>query len=32
MTGMKVYNMKGAEVGTMELNDSVFGAKKYPHR
>ena len=27
MTGMKVYNMKGAEVGTMELNDSVFGVE-----
>ena len=27
MTGMKVYNMKGAEVGTMELNESVFGVE-----
>lgn len=27
MTGMKVYNMKGAEVGTMDLNDSVFGVE-----
>ena len=27
MTGIKVYNMKGAEVGTMELDDSVFGVE-----
>ena len=27
MTGIKVYNMKGAEVGTMDLNDSVFGVE-----
>lgn len=25
MATVKVYNMEGAEVGTMELNDSVFG-------
>ena len=25
MTGIKVYNMKGAVVGEMELNDNVFG-------
>ncbi len=25
MASVKVYNMKGVEVGTMELNDSVFG-------
>ncbi|MBQ8885852.1 MAG: 50S ribosomal protein L4 [Clostridia bacterium] len=27
MTGIKVYNMQGAEVGTMELADSVFGVE-----
>ena len=27
MTGIKVYNMKGAVVGEMELSDSVFGAE-----
>ena len=25
MTAIKVYNMSGSEVGTMELNDNVFG-------
>lgn len=27
MTGIKIYNMKGSEVGTMELNDNVFGVE-----
>ena len=27
MASVKVYNMKGAEVGSIELNDSVFGAE-----
>ena len=27
MTEVKVYNMKGSEVGTMELNEKVFGAE-----
>ena len=27
MTGIKVYNMNGSEVGTMELNDNVFGVE-----
>ncbi len=27
MTGIKVYNMSGSQVGTMELNDSVFGVE-----
>ena len=26
MAAIKVYNMQGSEVGTMELNDSVFAA------
>ena len=27
MANVKVYNMKGAEVGELELNDSVFGVE-----
>ena len=27
MANVKVYNMKGAEVGEIELNDSVFGVE-----
>ena len=27
MAAIKVFNMKGSEVGTMELNDSVFGVE-----
>ena len=27
MTEVKVYNMKGSEVGTLELNESVFGCE-----
>ncbi len=27
MANMKVYNMKGEEVGTIELNDGLFGAE-----
>ena len=27
MTAIKVYNMSGSEVGTMELNESVFGVE-----
>ena len=27
MSEIKVYNMKGSEVGTMELNDNVFGVE-----
>ena len=27
MTDIKVYNMSGSEVGTMELNESVFGVE-----
>ena len=27
MANVKVYNMKGEEVGTLELSDAVFGAE-----
>ena len=27
MAAIKVFNMKGSEVGTMELNDNVFGVE-----
>ena len=27
MATIKVYNMQGSEVGTMELNDNVFGVE-----
>ncbi len=27
MANVSVYNMEGNEVGTMELNDAIFGAK-----
>ena len=31
MANVAVYNMEGKEVGTMELNDAVFGAKVNEH-
>ncbi len=31
MATVSVYNMEGSKVGTMELNDSVFGAKINEH-
>ena len=31
MATVKVYNMEGAEVGTMELNDSIFGVDVNTH-
>ena len=31
MENVSVYNMEGKEVGTMELNDAVFGAKINEH-
>ena len=31
MANVTVYNMEGKEVGTMELNDAVFGAKVNEH-
>lgn len=31
MSNVSVYNMEGKEVGTMELNDSVFGAEIKKH-
>ena len=27
MANVKVYNMEGKEVGTLELNDAVFGVE-----
>ena len=29
MANVTVYNMEGNEVGTMELNDAIFGAKDH---
>lgn len=31
MASVSVYNMEGKEVGTMELNDAIFGAKVNEH-
>ena len=31
MANVSVFNMKGNEVGTMELNDAIFGAKVNEH-
>ena len=31
MANVSVYNMQGAQVGTIELNDAVFGAKVNEH-
>ena len=31
MANVSVYNMEGNEVGTMELNDAIFGAKVNEH-
>ena len=31
MANVKVYNMEGAEVGTLELNDAVFGVEVNEH-
>ena len=31
MANVKVYNMEGAEVGTIELNDAVFGVEVNEH-
>ena len=31
MANVSVYNMEGKEVGTMELNDAVFGVKINDH-
>ena len=30
MSSMKVLNMAGAEVGTVELNDAIFGIEPNP--
>ena len=29
MANVSVYNMEGKEVGTIELNDAVFGVGRY---
>ena len=31
MANISVYNMEGNEVGTIELNDAVFGVKVNEH-
>ncbi|MBQ7864621.1 MAG: 50S ribosomal protein L4, partial [Lachnospiraceae bacterium] len=31
MANVKVYNMEGKEVGTLELNDAVFGVEVNEH-
>ena len=31
MANVSVYNMEGKEVGTMELNDAVFGVEMNEH-
>ena len=31
MANVSVYNMEGNEVGTMELNDAVFGVEVNEH-
>ena len=31
MASVKVYNIEGKEVGTMELNDAVFGVEVNEH-
>ena len=31
MANVSVYNMEGAEVGTMELSDAIFGVEVRPH-
>ena len=31
MANVSVFNMEGNEVGTMELNDAIFGAKVNEH-
>ena len=31
MANVSVYNMEGAEVGTLELNDAVFGVEVNEH-
>ena len=31
MASVSVYNMEGKEVGTIELNDAVFGVKVNEH-
>ena len=31
MANVSVYNMEGKEVGTMELNDAVFGVEINDH-
>ena len=31
MANVSVYNMEGAEVGTMDLNDEIFGVEIKPH-
>ena len=31
MANVSVYNMEGKEVGTMELNDAVFGVEVNEH-
>ncbi len=31
MANVTVYNMEGNEVGTMELNDAVFGVEVNEH-
>ena len=32
MANVSVYNMEGKEVGSMELNDAVFGVEVNEHR
>ena len=32
MANVTVYNIEGNEVGTMELNDAVFGVEVNEHR
>ena len=32
MAKVSVYNMEGKEVGTMDLNDAVFGVGKIKYR
>ena len=31
MASVKVYNMEGSEVGSLELNDAIFGVEVNEH-